>query len=148
MKHHQLPQKFLQHRAVEMVIFRTERIKEVKKLRQRLAYTSLACKSSWILITSLDLFDNLKSGGKKFAKSIFRVKKFRIRNIIFFHGKLRKPPFCLGVFPILWRKKIPSSPTSFFSFTINNAHEAVNALRKIDLQIQQKVMNSVNLLRS
>ena len=33
-----------------------QRIKELKKLRQRLAYSSFACKSSWILITSLDLF--------------------------------------------------------------------------------------------
>ena len=33
-----------------------ERIKELKKLRQRLGYSSLACKSSWILITSLDLW--------------------------------------------------------------------------------------------
>ena len=43
------------------------------------------------------------------------------------------------------KKNVPSSPTSFFSYTINNTHEAVNALTKIDLQIQQKVMNSVNL---
>ena len=34
-----------------------KRIKEVKKLRQRLAYSSFACKSSWILIISLDLWE-------------------------------------------------------------------------------------------
>ena len=32
-----------------------QRIKELKKMRQRLAYSSFAWKSSWILITSLDL---------------------------------------------------------------------------------------------
>ena len=36
-------------------IFLGKRIKEVKKLRRRLGYSSLACKFSWILITSLDL---------------------------------------------------------------------------------------------
>ena len=34
-----------------------QRIKEVKKLRQRLGYSSFAFKSSWILITSLDLWE-------------------------------------------------------------------------------------------
>ena len=33
-----------------------KRIKELKKLRQQLAYSSFACKSSWILITSLDFY--------------------------------------------------------------------------------------------
>ena len=94
-------------------------------------------------------FWKFEKWGKKFAKSIFRVKKFRIWNIIFFFKRNWENHHLPRSFPILWRKKkIPSSPTSFFSYTINNAHEAVNALRKIDLQIQQKVMNSVNLLRS
>ena len=34
-----------------------QRIKEVKKLRQRFGYSCFACKSSWILITSLDLWN-------------------------------------------------------------------------------------------
>ena len=95
-------------------------------------------------------FWQFEKWGKKIAKSIFRVKKFRIWNIIFFSRETEKTTICLGVeFSYFVKKeKIPSSPTSFFSYTINNAHEAVNALRKIDLQIQQKVMNSVNLLRS
>ena len=95
-------------------------------------------------------FWQFEKWGKKFAKSIFRVKKFRIWNIIFFFKKNWENHHLPRSFPILWRKKKFQvvRPTSFFSYTINNAHEAVNALRKIDLQIQQKVMNSVNLLRS
>lgn len=121
MKHHQLPQKFLQHRAVGMVIFRTE------------------------------IFDNLKSGGKNLQNQYFGSKNSEYEiYVIFFSRETEKTTICLGVeFSYFVKKeKIPSSPTSFFSYTINNAHEAVNALRKIDLQIQQKVMNSVNLLRS
>ena len=38
-------------------VFRNQRIKELKKLRQQLAYSSFACTSSWIMLTSLmDLY--------------------------------------------------------------------------------------------
>ena len=42
--------------SLENPLLWLKRIKELKKLRQRLAYSSFGCKSSWILITSLDLF--------------------------------------------------------------------------------------------
>ena len=37
-----------------------QRIKELKKLRQQLAYSSFACKSSWIMLSSLDLYFTLR----------------------------------------------------------------------------------------
>ena len=43
----------------EEIKIEVKRIKELKKLRQRLAYSSFACKSGWILLTSLDLWVNL-----------------------------------------------------------------------------------------
>ena len=52
----------------------SQRIREDNKLRLQLAYSSFACKSSWILITSLDLL-------KVFLENFMHFKKF---NIFFF----------------------------------------------------------------
>ena len=47
-------------KEVIYVPFVTQRIREDIKLRLELAYSSFACKSSWILITSLDLLRKKK----------------------------------------------------------------------------------------
>ena len=43
--------------SVELFMdLKPQRIKELKKLRQHLACSSFAYKSSWIMLTSLDLY--------------------------------------------------------------------------------------------
>ena len=64
---HQFPPSFLGESFLKK-----KRIKEVKKLRQRLAYRSFACKSSWILITSLDLLRK-KKNFKNISKSQYII---------------------------------------------------------------------------
>ena len=51
-----------------------QRIKELKKLRQQLAYSSFACKSSWIMLSSLDLYFTLTSKILDMIKNFWKVE--------------------------------------------------------------------------
>ena len=91
-----------------------KRIKELKKLRQWLAYSSLAYKSSWILITSLDQLDSDNFpgplGNKFWTKSIntWFCPKINLYQIIFSACLLAHSAVCSDMY-----KKI-------FSITIDS----------------------------
>lgn len=67
-------------------------------------------------------FWQFEKWGKKFAKSIFRVKKFRIWNIIFFFKRNWENNHLPRSFPILWRKKKFQVVRHHFSRTLSTTH--------------------------
>ena len=67
-------------------------------------------------------FWQFEKWGKKFAKSIFRVKKFRIWNIIYFSRETEKTTICLGVFLFCEERKKFQVVRHHFSRTLSTTH--------------------------